>query len=203
MTTRLNTQDISNMNRVERLKIINSISGIKSVNLIGTKSKNGITNLSIISSVTHIGSDPPLLSFISRPNKIVKRDTINNITEQPYFTINSVEKSKLHNAHLTSGKYPENTSEFQECDFKELYINKFPAPFVESSRIKIGLKVVEKINIKSNDTIMIIGLIQILQIPKNYLTEEKDKNIGVVGLNTYYSLNKENEFDYVRIQSEK
>ena len=203
MTTRLNAQDISNMDRVERLKIINSISGIKSVNLIGTKSKNGITNLSIISSVTHIGSDPPLLSFISRPNKIVKRDTINNITEQPYFTINSVEKSKLRNAHLTSGKYPENISEFQECHFKELYINEFPAPFVESSRIKIGLQVVEKINIKSNDTIMIIGLIQILQIPKNYLTEEKDQNIGVVGLNTYYSLNKENEFDYVRVKSEK
>ena len=88
-------KELKKMERVKRLKLINSISGIKSANLIGTKSKNGISNLCIISSVTHIGSNPPLIGFISRPNNKVKRDTFNNISENPYFTINSVELSKV------------------------------------------------------------------------------------------------------------
>ena len=60
------------------------------------------------------------------------------------------EKSPKITSINISHTNPENISEFQKCDFKELYIEKFPIPFVESSRIKIGLKVVEKINIQSN-----------------------------------------------------
>ena len=60
-------QDIQAMDRVTRLKIINSVTGIKPGNLIGTLSKDGITNLAVFSSVVHLGSDPALLGFISRP----------------------------------------------------------------------------------------------------------------------------------------
>ena len=68
-------KDLKEMDRVKRLKLINSISGIKSANLIGTKSLTGVTNLCIISSVTHIGSNPALIGFICRPNNKVKRDS--------------------------------------------------------------------------------------------------------------------------------
>ena len=203
MSTHLTNSDIIDLGRVERLKLINSIAGVKNVNLIATKSKTNITNLSIFSSVTHIGSNPPLISFISRPSNEVKRDTISNIMENPYFTINSVEKNKLKNAHLTSGKYNSELSEFKLCGFEESYLNDFPIPFVLSSRVKIGLKLVEIINIKSNDTILVIGLIENIIIADDYVKKSKDKNIGVIGLNTYYSLTKEAEFDYVRTDSLK
>ena len=62
-----NKQDISDWDRVLRLKIINSVTGIKPANLIGTIGNNGITNLAIFSSVVHLGSRPALLGFISRP----------------------------------------------------------------------------------------------------------------------------------------
>ena len=189
---------LDDMERVKRLKLINSISGIKSANLIGTKSKKGISNLCIISSVTHIGSNPPLIGFICRPNNKVKRDTFDNILENPYFTINSVEKSKIKNAHLTSAKYDKEISEFEECGFKEYYIDNFPIPFVLESRVKIGMELKQKVKL-INGTYFIIGKIKLLILPNDELHEIMDRSVGVIGLNSYYSIKKMSEFDYVRL----
>lgn len=195
----LDSHELKKMERVKRLKLINSISGIKSANLIGTKSKNGISNLCIISSVTHIGSNPPLIGFISRPNNKVKRDTFNNILENPYFTINSVEYSKLENAHLTSGKYDEEISEFDKCGFEEIYIKDFPIPFVSISRLQIGLKLTQKLKL-INGTYLIIGQIELLSIPLHDIDKKMEESIGVIGLNSYYSIKKIKTFDYVRLK---
>ena len=116
--------DIKCLERVKRLKLINSICGIRSVHLIGTFSEKN-TNLAIFSSVTHLGSDPALLSFISRPSNIVRRDTISNIKKHKYYTINSVCHDMLDSAHQTSCKYDRDKSEFDACGFQEKYINNF------------------------------------------------------------------------------
>jgi len=60
-------KDIQALDRVNKLKIINSVTGIKPANLIGTINENGQTNLAIFSSIVHLGSDPALLGFIARP----------------------------------------------------------------------------------------------------------------------------------------
>lgn len=195
-----NAQAIDEMERVKRLKLINSISGVKSANLIATKSKKGISNLCIISSVTHIGSNPPLIGFICRPNNKVKRDTFDNILENPYFTISSVEQSKIKNAHLTSAKYDKEISEFDECGFRESYINDFPIPFVSESRVKIGLKLKQKVKL-INGTYFLIGKIKLLSISNTELSKTMDKSVGVIGLNSYYSINKIGEFDYARVKN--
>ena len=58
--------------------MINSITGYKSANMIGSRSNSGNENLAIFSSVTHLGSNPPLfLSFTLRPNT-VPRHTYKN-----------------------------------------------------------------------------------------------------------------------------
>ena len=55
---------IKNFSKLYRLNMINSITGYKSANMIGSRSNSGIENLAIFSSITHLGSNPPLLSFI-------------------------------------------------------------------------------------------------------------------------------------------
>ena len=55
-----------------RNNLINSISGYKSANLIGSISKQGITNLAVFNSVVHLGSNPALLGFILRPTTVPK-----------------------------------------------------------------------------------------------------------------------------------
>ena len=84
--------EINELDKVKRLKLINSITGVKSANLIGTKSNDGITNLAIFSSVVHLGSKPPLLGFITRTSQKVKRNTLENIISTKKYTINQIQK---------------------------------------------------------------------------------------------------------------
>ena len=69
---------ISQMEKVQRLNLINSCTGYKSASLLATKATSGETNVAIFSSVTHLGSNPAMIGFIMRPTT-VPRDTYKNI----------------------------------------------------------------------------------------------------------------------------
>lgn len=60
----LSKQDIQTMDQRHRIRLVNSLSGFKSANLIGTCDKQGFENLAIVSSVIHLGSDPALLGLL-------------------------------------------------------------------------------------------------------------------------------------------
>ena len=192
--------DLQKYDRVKRLKLINSICGIRGVHLIGSKSKNNNPNLAIFSSVTHLGSNPPLLSFISRPDNIVKRDTLRNIKQTKHFTINSIEADIIKNAHQTSGKYDSEKSEFQECNIQDQYIDEFPIPFVANSNIKIGLRFRDSIIIKHNHTELVIGEIVLIKTRYKSLEKNFNKTTSIIGLNSYYSHRKIKEMPYIKIK---
>ena len=93
---------------------MNKISGLKSVNLIGSKSAESISNVSIFNSVVHIGANPPLLGFIMRP-LTVERHTYENIKSTGFYTINHVSESIHRNAHRTSAKFEAGTPPIAEA----------------------------------------------------------------------------------------
>ena len=70
----ISRKDVDEMDKIYRINLINSCTGYKSANLIGTKSSKGILNVAVFSSITHMGSNPPLLGFVIRPIT-VNRDT--------------------------------------------------------------------------------------------------------------------------------
>lgn len=195
--------EIDELPKVKRLKLINAISGIKPANLIGTVSKKGIPNLAIFNSVFHLGSNPSLMGFIVRPTSNVPRHTYTNICETKYFTINHINSSFYRNAHYTSAKFPELTSEFDKCGLTESYEANFLAPFVNESLFKIGLKFEESIEIKRNNTILVIGEVHYLNIPDQFENNEVDlseiKGVGISGLNSYYELKLLDRLPYARV----
>lgn len=196
--------DIQDLEKLKRLNIINSITGIKPANLIGTQSKNGETNLAIISSVIHLGSNPPYIGMILRPTGEVPRHTYENIKETGIYTINHIQESFIEQAHYTSAKFDRSESEFDHCKFTVENIENFGAPFVKESHLKIGLSLVEEIPIKLNGTIMIIGTIEHLVIPDEALNVEGHidlaalNTVGISGLNSYYGLKHLDTFPYAR-----
>ena len=202
----LSASKIKKMSHVKRLNIINSVSGIKPGNLIGTKDQNNQTNLAIISSVVHLGSNPPYLGFILRPDQNVRRHTYENILENGLFTINHITSNLIEQAHYTSAKFDKNISEFNKCGFTEEYLKDFSTPFVKESNLKIGLIHEESVKIKSTNTLMVIGRILHLIIPDTAFSEEGhiDLNIadsvGISGLNSYYALDKIGQFPYARAE---
>ena len=198
-------QDIFNISRIKRLNLINSITGIKPANLIGTVSKDGHTNLAIFSSVIHLGSNPALIGFMTRPDKKVRRDTLNNILETNYYTINHVHQNFIEQSHKTSGKYKKEVSEFDMCNLTEDYLFDFPAPFLKESKIKMGLKLQNIINITDNQTKLILGLIEHIYIDDIALEDNGDINlqiindVGIGGLNNYYKLEKIAHYPYFKV----
>ena len=177
-------EQIENLNKIYRINLINSCSGYKAANLIGTVSDNGDKNLAIFSSIVHLGSNPPLLGFFLRPTEIVPRHTYLNIKENSYYTINSVQEKFADKAHHTSAKYDRNISEFNVTGIDPENINNFPAPFVKSSSIKIGMKFVEEIKINYNKSRLIVGKIVQLDVDEKLISEDGFINLNIAKIAT-------------------
>tara|TARA_Y100001970_G_C14230169_1_gene858099 strand:- start:492 stop:1115 length:624 start_codon:yes stop_codon:yes gene_type:complete len=196
MKIKFSKKEILDSDKEYRINLINSITGIKPANLISTISKSGIPNVAIFSSVIHLGSNPPLIGFILRPETKKLSDTMENIREMQYYTINHINPFQIRKAHQTSKKLDKNISEFDLFKIDKEYIEDIDVPFVKDSLIRIGLKYKSKIDIELNNTALIIGEVVYIDIEKNIINTygqlnlEKSNAIGVGGLDTYYYLNK-------------
>lgn len=202
MMKKIALSDINEMSKVFRLNLINSINGYKSANLIGTTGVHG-ENLAIFSSVTHLGSNPPLLGFVMRPTT-VGRDTYRNILENKRFTVNHIHEDFIEKAHYTSANFSFGESEFEKVKLTPEYLD-FIAPFVKESKVKIGLKLVEEKPIESNGTIFLIGLIECIYIEESCIKDNGQLDLNTVGdvcisgLNRYHKVKEIASFPYARV----
>ena len=196
-------EQINDLEKIKKINLINSCSGYKSANLIGSISKEGITNVAVFSSVTHLGSNPPTLGFIVRPTT-VPRDTYKNILESGIFTINHVYEDILEDAHHTSAKYEEEISEFDITELEAEYHNDCIAPFVKGSPVQMEMRFVEQYHIKSNNVIHIIAEIKNLYVKDDILQEDgfldlaKGKVAAINGLDAYAVAKNNSRFNYQR-----
>ena len=194
---------INDLEKIKKINLINSCSGYKSANLIGTISKEGITNVAVFSSVTHLGSNPPTLGFILRPTT-VPRDTYKNILESGVFTINHIFEDIIEDAHHTSAKYEEAISEFDITSLEDEYYNDCIAPFVKGSPVQMEMKFTEEYHIKSNNVIHIIAEIKNLYVKDDILNEDgfldlaKGKVAAINGLDAYAIADNNTRFNYQR-----
>ncbi len=195
--------NINALEKIKKINLINSCTGYKSANLIGTISKEGITNVAVFSSITHLGSSPPTLGFILRPTT-VPRDTYKNIKESGVFTINHIYKDILVDAHHTSAKYKEEISEFDITNLTPQYHNNCNAPFVKGSPVQIEMKFLEEYHIKSNNVIHIIAEIKNLYVEDEILQEDGFLNLAkgevaaVNGLDAYAIATSNTRLTYQR-----
>ncbi|CAA9203043.1 hypothetical protein FLA105534_04392 [Flavobacterium bizetiae] len=185
------TSDLEKMEKQTAVHLINSLGGFKSVALVGTSDVQGNTNLSIFSSFFHIGANPPLIGMIFRPSP-PERDTMRNILDTGFYTINHINEQIYKQAHQTSARYNKEISEFDAAGLSAEYKNNFPAPFVLESNVQLGIKFKEKTAISINNTTMIIGEIVQIFIPEDCLSEdgfldlEKANTVTCSGLDSYH-----------------
>ncbi|OIQ24086.1 flavin reductase [Lacinutrix sp. MedPE-SW] len=170
-------KDINALEHLYKINLINSCSGFKSANLIATKSKDGIENVAVFSSVTHVGSNPPILGFFCRPTTVL-RNTFNNIQETKEYTINHIHDLNFKDAHHTSAKYDETISEFDKTNLTPEYKNDSFAPFVKNAPVQLKMKYVGKYNISQNDTILVLGEIQEMYINNSILETDGFINLS-------------------------
>jgi len=198
-----NQKQISEFPKLKRSALINGISGVKSLNLIGSISEAGQHNLAVFNSVVHIGSNPPLLGFILRPTT-VDRHTYENILTAKAFTLNQVNTSMYKQAHQTAASYSRETSEFEAVGLTPEIIQPYQVPFVNESHIKLACSYKNEYHIEENGCRLIIAEILDIYAEEDIIDDNGFVNLeqadaaGAIGLDGYVSLNLLDRLDYAR-----
>jgi flavin reductase (DIM6/NTAB) family NADH-FMN oxidoreductase RutF len=191
------------MEKQERVHFANSLGGFKSVGLIGTQNNKNQTNLAIVDSILHIGSNPPLFGMVFRPG-VVARHTLENILETGFYTINHINEKIHKQAHQTSAKYDRDCSEFDVTGLTPEYKNNFFAPFVKESKVQLAMEFKEKITLSINNTVLIIGEVKDVYFPKDclqkdgFLDIEKAESITCSGLDSYHNTTQVSRLSYAK-----
>jgi flavin reductase (DIM6/NTAB) family NADH-FMN oxidoreductase RutF len=194
---------IQELPKIPRLNLINSSTGYKSANLIATKTADGVSNVAIFSSITHLGSDPALLGFILRPTT-VPRNTYKNIKDLGYFTVNHITETMIADAHHSSANYDENISEFDQTNLEEEYYDGISIPFIKNSPVQILCKYLNEYEIKENGTIHIIASIEKIFVEERLLQKDYwlrldvENVVTINGLDGYCVPKLVDRFEYAR-----
>ncbi len=194
---------LMSMNLRYRAAFVNSLSGFKSIALIGSTNNAGQTNLAIFNSFVHIGANPPYIGFISRPDT-TDRHTLSNILETGQYTINHIHEGIYQQAHQTSARYTREQSEFDATGLTAEYKSNLIAPFVKESHIQLGIVFKEAINITSHNTVLVVGEINHVYFPADclcedgYLDIEKAASITCSGLDSYHKTERLARLSYAK-----
>ncbi|TNF42242.1 MAG: flavin oxidoreductase, partial [Cytophagales bacterium] len=183
------SEAIMDLDSFFRRNLINCLSGYKSLNLIATKNKKGVTNVAPFSQVFHIGAAPPLVGILFRPHT-VKRDTLENILDTNFFTLNHVTPAFYQEAHWTAANWE--GSEFEGTGLEEEKKGDFFAPFVKGSPLQLGCSLVETQTLQVNQTVLVIGSIDHIYIEEKGLRKDGSldlnalETVTVSGLDEYH-----------------
>lgn len=194
---------ITKMDKRFRANFINSVTGYKSANLLGSISNKGISNLAIFSSVIHLGSNPALLGFVTRPT-VVPRHTYQNILENKQFTVNHIHSGIIQQAHQTAARYDEDVSEFDRTGLTAEYLDGIQAPFVKEAHIKIACNYVNEYDIKENGTVLVVAEIKHIYLPETSFTADgwidlnRTQGVTINGLDSYSSPELLDRFTYAK-----
>ena len=189
--------------RFYKANFINSLTGFKSATLIGSVNEQGVTNLSIFSSIVHLGSNPALIGYINRP-EAASPHTLSNIRSTGFYTMNHITESFVDKAHQSSAKYPEGVSEFEEVGLTPHFEKGFIAPFVKESQLKFMLSLQDIIPIQLNNTFLVIGKLEFVLAEDAAISSDgllqldKMNSISGNGSNAYYATNLIDRFEYAK-----
>ena len=195
--------EIAAMERRYRAAFVNSLSGFKPANLVGTTDAEGRSNLAIMSSAVHLGSHPPLLALVIRPDQ-AERHTLENILERRCYTLNHVAESFIEAAHQTAARYPREVSEFEATGLAEHREPGFEAPFVSEAVIRMGLQLREHQQLAINGTHLVIGEVVLVDVPDACVAEdgaidiEAAGTVALSGLDSYHQARRTRRMAYAK-----
>lgn len=179
----------------------NQLEGLRSPVLVATRSADGVDNVAVFSSLTHVGARPPLVGLTFRP-LTVERDTYDNLRQTGTFTVNHLPQEHLRAAHATSVKAGRGVSEFDLVGLHPLDSG-LGAPYVAEASVSLACTFAEEHFIAANDTVFVVGAVRELRLPEAAAfgaTRVDWEALGatvVSGLYQYYRVRFDTEEGYV------
>ena len=189
-----------------RARLVNSLSGFKSANLVGTADAAGNPACCIVSSVVHLGSNPALLGVVFRPPGDDSHN-YHHLADRGAFTLSHVTSAIHQAAHQTSARYAVGVSEFDAVGLTPHWHGqgdaRFPAPAVAESSVRIGLTVEENL-LLPNRCRFVIGAIQWVDVdrallcPDGFLDLAEAGTIAIGGLDAYHTADRMARLSYAK-----
>jgi flavin reductase (DIM6/NTAB) family NADH-FMN oxidoreductase RutF len=194
---------LDDMQSQHRAAFVNSLSGFKSANLVGTCDDKGQTNLAVMSSAVHIGSSPALLALVIRPGG-AERHTLANILATGVYTLNHVSLDMISRAHQTAARYARQQSEFECCGFSACWHETHAAPFVADASVQIAMQLREHQQLAINQTHLVIGEVKFVVFPQDALRRDGSLDLvatetaALSGLDSYHRVTLHKRMAYAK-----
>lgn len=189
-----------------RARLVNSLSGFKSANLVGTADASGRPACCIVSSVVHLGSNPALLGVVFRPPGDDAHN-YHNLSASGAFTLSHITAQIYERAHQTSARYAVDVSEFEAVGLTPHWHGaadaRFPAPAVAESPVRMGLTVEEEL-LLPNRCRFVIGAVQwvdfdaALQAEDGFLDLAAAGTVTIGGLDAYHTAERLARLSYAK-----
>lgn len=189
-----------------RARLVNSLSGYKSANLVGTADAQGNPACCIVSSVVHLGSNPALMGLVFRPPGSDSHN-YHHLAECGAFTLSHVTAPIHSAAHQTSARYGEGVSEFDAVGltpfWHETGAGRFPAPAVAESPVRMGLTVEDNL-LLPNRCRFVIGAIQWVDVDDALLCDDgfldlaEAETVAIGGLDAYHTAERVARLSYAK-----
>ena len=190
-----------------RARLVNSLSGFKSATLVGTVDGKGVHNLSVVSSVVHLGSNPAQMGMVLRPPG-VDAHTYKNVMEMGQCTFNHIGVDWVVQAHQCSARYSADVSEFDAVGLTPCgQTDGWMAPAVEEARVRMGLTLAKDMELPNGCRFMVLDVAWVEVDGKavaedGYLDLGRARTAAISGLDGYHDTRHLGRLSYAKVDTE-
>lgn len=180
-------QDLEAWPSRKRARTVNSLSGFKSATLVGSADLNGVHNLSVVSSVVHLGSSPAQMGMVLRPPGD-DAHTYKNLLATGQCTFSHIGVNWVAQAHQCSARYPAGVSEFEAVGLTPCSLEgEWIAPAVSEARVRMGLTLTEDMVLPNRCHFLVLD-VQWVEVDERTVAEDGYVDLGLAGTTTISGL---------------
>ena len=186
---------------------VNSVSGFKSATLVGSADPEGVHNLSVVSSVVHLGSSPAQMGMVLRPPGD-DAHTYKNLTATGQCTFNHIGVAWVGQAHQCSARYPAEVSEFEAVGLTPCGVDgDVESPGSVRARVRMGLTLAEDMVLPNRCHFMVLD-VQWVEVDARAVAEDGYVDLGragttaISGLDGYHDTTHLGRFSYAKVGKE-
>ena len=173
-------EDLERWPSRKRARTVNSLSGFKSATLVGSADLQGVHNLSVVSSVVHLGSSPAQMGMVLRPPGD-EAHTYKNLMATGQCTFNHIGVAWVAQAHQCSARYPAEVSEFEAVGLTPCGVEgTWKAPAVSEARVRMGLTLAEDMVLPNRCHFMVLD-VQWVEVDGRAVAEDGYVDLGRAG----------------------
>jgi flavin reductase (DIM6/NTAB) family NADH-FMN oxidoreductase RutF len=188
---RWSRQELETWPSRQRARMVNSLSGFKSATLVGTADPRGVHNLSVVSSVVHLGSSPAQMGMVLRPPG-EDAHTYKNLVATRQCTFSHIGVEWVAKAHQCSARYPSEVSEFDAVGLTPCGMDReWKAPAVQEAKVRLGLTLAADIVLPNRCHFVVLD-VQWVEVAEKALARDGYVDLGqaqtaaISGLDGYH-----------------